>query len=375
MLRLRLLGDLTIELDAHTIEPPTSRRARALLGWLALDRRMHTRSSLAPRFWPDVLDESARTSLRSALSALRKSLGPGSERYLVAGRDDVGLADEELVWTDVGEFERCVAQGRLQEALEVCRGELLAGLDDDWSRGAYEDALSAGRRAVELGNALGWGGWVAPTLGWALLDLLDAESAAEILERGLAAAQRIGRPNETVRCLSQLAWARWLLGDGVQASVLAARAEKLLEQVSAPPGGAFLFGSHAYVALARVHLSTGRPERGEALLRPLLGAAKRSGWLEAQATTELVLGLCLEARGELEQAREALADAAEVSDRYGIPAPSWEAHAALARILGAVGSSAEANDQAAAAGAIVARISRELKDGAMTRRLRERTNL
>ncbi|MBV9309720.1 MAG: hypothetical protein JOZ73_02755, partial [Solirubrobacterales bacterium] len=66
MLRLRLLGDLEIELDGDAIEPPSSRRARALLGWLALERRMHLRSQLAARFWPDVLDESARTSLRSA---------------------------------------------------------------------------------------------------------------------------------------------------------------------------------------------------------------------------------------------------------------------------------------------------------------------
>ena len=63
-LRVRLLGDLVIEIDGIAVEPPASRRARALLGWLALDRRSHSRSALAARFWPDVLDESARTSLR-----------------------------------------------------------------------------------------------------------------------------------------------------------------------------------------------------------------------------------------------------------------------------------------------------------------------
>ena len=132
MLRVRLLGQLAIELDGTEVEPPSSRRARALLAWLALERRMHSRSALAARFWPDVLDESARTSLRSALSALRKALGPGSEEYLIAGRHGVGLADESLVWTDVGEFEQSVAEGRLAEALALSQGELLAGLDDDW---------------------------------------------------------------------------------------------------------------------------------------------------------------------------------------------------------------------------------------------------
>src|SRR6059058_1816967 len=97
MLRLGLLGELTIELDGTPVEPPSSRRVRALLGWLALDRRMHSRSGLAALFWPDVLDESARTSLRSALSALRRSLGPDSERYVIASRDEVGLAGDTLV--------------------------------------------------------------------------------------------------------------------------------------------------------------------------------------------------------------------------------------------------------------------------------------
>ena len=73
---------------------------------------MHPRSALGARFWPDVLDESARTSLRSALSALRRALGPGSEQYLIASRDEVGLAGDSLVWTDLAEFERCVADGR-----------------------------------------------------------------------------------------------------------------------------------------------------------------------------------------------------------------------------------------------------------------------
>ena len=146
MLRVRLLGDLAIEVDGTAVEPPASRRACALLGWLALDRRMHPRSGLAARFWPDVLDESARTSLRSALSALRRGLGPEGERYLIATRDGIGLADGSLVWTDVAEFERCVEENRLQDALALGRGELLSGLEDDWvyeRRDEHRDRVAA----------------------------------------------------------------------------------------------------------------------------------------------------------------------------------------------------------------------------------------
>ena len=130
MLRVGVLGELELELDGAPLEPPTSRRARSLLGLLALDRRPHARHDLAARFWPDVLDESARTSLRAALAALRRSLGPDAERYLVATRERVGLSEQVAV--DAEEFERHVAAGEPERALALARGDLMAGLDDDW---------------------------------------------------------------------------------------------------------------------------------------------------------------------------------------------------------------------------------------------------
>ncbi len=132
MLRVNLLGEMTLEVDGRHLELPASRRARSLLGLLALERRTHPRAQLAARFWPDVLDESARTSLRSALSALRRALGADADRHLLAGRDTVALAGPDQVCTDVGEFERLVAEGRFEHALELSRGELLEDLDDDW---------------------------------------------------------------------------------------------------------------------------------------------------------------------------------------------------------------------------------------------------
>src|SRR3954464_1406238 len=95
MVRVRVLGELALEVDGTDVELPASRRARALLGLLAVERRAHPRSQLAARFWPDVLDESARTSLRSALSALRKAFGAEADRCLVADRDTVALAGRD----------------------------------------------------------------------------------------------------------------------------------------------------------------------------------------------------------------------------------------------------------------------------------------
>ena len=233
------------------------------------------------------------------------------------------------------------------------------------SRGAYDDALAAGRRATRLCADVGWEGWAAATLGWSLLDLGAPAAAAEVLERGLAAGERTGAPDEIARCAGQLAWARLLLGDTGAAIALAVRAEELLQGVTAPPGSAFLFGAHAYAAVARVRLATGAPDRGEDLLRPVLAAATRVGWREAAAMTELVLGLCLQARGELDRARAALSHAAELADEHGIAATGWEAHASVAPLSG------HPDEHYAAAGAIVERIAAQVRDEPLRRSLRE----
>src|SRR3954469_25060875 len=102
MLRLALLGDMDVEVDGSSVRPPESARARALLAWLAINPGMHSRTQLAARFWPDVLDSSARASLRSAIWSLRRALGEAGESHLVATRDRVGLEDVQV---DVRDFD------------------------------------------------------------------------------------------------------------------------------------------------------------------------------------------------------------------------------------------------------------------------------
>src|SRR3954451_7612024 len=120
MLRLRLFGDLAVEVDGSTLSPPESARARALLAWLALHPRLHPRGRVAALFWPDVLDSSARASLRSAMWSLRRALGEAGERHLVATRERVGLQDVEV---DVRELDRLAADGKLEEAAALGEGE------------------------------------------------------------------------------------------------------------------------------------------------------------------------------------------------------------------------------------------------------------
>jgi DNA-binding SARP family transcriptional activator len=125
MLRIWLLGPLRLEVDGVEVPPPSSRRARLLLAMLALERRPHSREALAAGLWPDVLDESARVSLRTALVRLRAAIGTGADRFLDVSRDRVALAGPDQVWTDVGELDRRLHAGEVEPALDLCGEELL----------------------------------------------------------------------------------------------------------------------------------------------------------------------------------------------------------------------------------------------------------
>lgn len=128
MLRVRLLGALVIERDGAVIDSPVTQRPWALFAYVALAARAVPRPELASCFWPEVLDQSARASLRSALWVLRRSLGDA----LDIDAERVALGGGEAVWLDTREFARLAAAAP-ESALELCRGELLEGLEEDWA--------------------------------------------------------------------------------------------------------------------------------------------------------------------------------------------------------------------------------------------------
>ena len=73
-LTLSFLGSPRIELDDRPVEIP-SRKAVALLAYLALTDQPHTRERLAAFFWPEADTEHARGAFRAALVALRRAIG------------------------------------------------------------------------------------------------------------------------------------------------------------------------------------------------------------------------------------------------------------------------------------------------------------
>jgi DNA-binding SARP family transcriptional activator len=139
VLRVALLGELTVEVDGQCVELPRAWRARLVLGWLALHPGTHPRASVAARFWPDVVDVTARASLRNALWSLRRTAGAD---LLTASRERVGLAAS--VWVDAVAFAELAEAGSLEDAEALCRGELLSGVDEEW----VHDAREAHRRRL-----------------------------------------------------------------------------------------------------------------------------------------------------------------------------------------------------------------------------------
>jgi DNA-binding SARP family transcriptional activator len=193
MLRVRLFGAFALESDGVALPMPERRQACSLLGWLALHQGVHPRSEVAGRFWPDVLDSSARKSLRTELVAIRRALGSAGEGALVATRDLVGLAGEG-VSVDAWEFERLVREGRFDAAADVCDGELLPGIDADW---VYTARESHRRRLDEVFERLAADAEVAGALEDAIrisrrrveLDPLREDALRELVRRLIAAGE------------------------------------------------------------------------------------------------------------------------------------------------------------------------------------------
>lgn len=146
MLEVRLAGGWQLRADGVELAPPASKRARAVLAYLALNPGPHPRGRLAARFWPAVLDESARASLRVALTELRQALGPAAS-YVIATRDTVALDGPDLR-VDTRAFEQALDEGDPVRALEACSAPILDGFDEDWALEARDE------HAHRLGEAL-----------------------------------------------------------------------------------------------------------------------------------------------------------------------------------------------------------------------------
>jgi DNA-binding SARP family transcriptional activator len=129
-----------------------TRKATALLAYLAVEGGVHNRDSLAELLWPDYATDRARAALRRTLSTLRSALGG---RWVTVARDSVSLDGGDV---DVAEFHRLAASEKLADleaAVALHRGSFLAGFGlrdstvfDDWQ------SFRSASLARELGAVL-----------------------------------------------------------------------------------------------------------------------------------------------------------------------------------------------------------------------------
>jgi DNA-binding SARP family transcriptional activator/tetratricopeptide (TPR) repeat protein len=203
-LRVALLGPPRVERDGAPIEVDT-RKAIALLAYLALHPERHGRDAVAGLLWPDYDTEHARGALRRTLSTLNKAVGPG---WLAADRTTVGFARTSF-WLDVARFEELLAGCRdhghppeaacpacvepLTEAARLHRGDFLAGFSlrdstsfDDWQyfqaeRLRRELAGTLERLATaEIGRRQ-WDGAVDAARRWLVLDPLHEPAHRQLM--------------------------------------------------------------------------------------------------------------------------------------------------------------------------------------------------
>jgi DNA-binding SARP family transcriptional activator len=145
VLRVSLLGELSITGDPAGTARVRSARAVALIAFLALHAGSpQPRHHIAGLFWPESGDAQALTNLRRELHHLRQVLG--DEPSLVVTTQDLCWQDTATCRVDVRVFDRERAAAvtaaadddtervllHASRALTEYRGDLLPGVYEDW---------------------------------------------------------------------------------------------------------------------------------------------------------------------------------------------------------------------------------------------------
>jgi predicted ATPase/DNA-binding SARP family transcriptional activator len=240
-LALYLLGPPRIEREGVPIKMDT-RKAVALLAYIAVTGRSHRRASLVNLLWPEYDHTRGRAALRRTLYVLRKAL-PGA--WLDVDREQVGLnpcpapstgsgqapstGSEQVLWVDVDQFRRhlavCETHGHpaaqvcpacvapLTEAVTLYRDDFLSGFGlrdsanfDDWQ--FFQADVLRRELAGALERLVHWHNLqreFAPAVGYTrrrlALDPLDEEAHCDLMRSYAWSGQRSAALRQYDECV------------------------------------------------------------------------------------------------------------------------------------------------------------------------------
>ena len=171
--RITMLGGLSAWRNNREVVRFRTRKTGGLLGYLSYNlNQNHHRDELVDIVWPDLDVDRGRVCLSSAVYSLRRQLEPPdvpAGSVLITNRFDVRL-NPQTVTTDLQEFafniERAAAitEARdrltlLESAINLYRGELLPGCQEDWVGEARDrislQYLKSARSAIQILEELG----------------------------------------------------------------------------------------------------------------------------------------------------------------------------------------------------------------------------
>ena len=157
-IRLRTLGTLDLTgPDAPGLSAFVSQPKRAaLLVYLAFarPRGLQRRDKLLALLWPESDQSRARHALSQLVYQLRRTLG--AEALLSRGDEALGI-DGAKLWCDAVAFESALETKRLEEALELYRGDFMAGVHVPDAAPELEEWISTER--IRLRTAAADAAW------------------------------------------------------------------------------------------------------------------------------------------------------------------------------------------------------------------------
>jgi DNA-binding SARP family transcriptional activator len=190
LLRLRTFGGLSIErtdgTSLHTT-PTTARRRLAVLAVIAASgSRGIARDRLLAMFWPESDTDRARHSLDQTLYALKRDAGGIA---VITGRDELTV-NQEVLTSDIAEFDGAVARGEHETVVTVHRGPFLDGVYvpgapefDQWVDAQRSCTARELERAIEqlATSAAARGDHITAARWWQRLATMDMRNTRVVL--------------------------------------------------------------------------------------------------------------------------------------------------------------------------------------------------